>query len=208
MSRSRPQHRPKLPDDKGRKQSKNDRCDVEWLLHEVPVFVTSPRPGAAGLYMWSAGGLSNCPQGYHTLVRPQGCNWMMVRLIFVTWLLAETGAYVLFFTFFSMTVGFLVGLCSIFAGMMALKFGRRHFVKDAIRSLSSPSALSGWRSTPLGLLGAVLLLVPGFISDVIGLALVLSAAVAVWRRPSKTSDTRNVELSSDEWTRLPDDPPK
>ncbi len=133
---------------------------------------------------------------------------MMIRSLLAAWLLAEAIVYALFFTFFSVAAGFLIGISSIAAGVITLRFGGRQFVRNAILHFSSPAALTKWRSAPLGLLGAVLLLVPGFISDALGLLFVILGVVALWRRPSPGARTRDVELSSDEWTRLPDEPPK
>jgi UPF0716 family protein affecting phage T7 exclusion len=132
----------------------------------------------------------------------------MIRSLLAVWFLAEVIAYVLFFMFFSLTTGLLVGLGSVFAGAITLRFGGRHFVTDALQTLSSPDAVMEWRSAPLGLLGAVLLLAPGFLSDAVGLLLVVIAAVGLWRRPVKTAGVRDLELSADEWKRLPDEPPK
>lgn len=133
---------------------------------------------------------------------------MIVRLILAVWLLAEALTYVAFFSVFPVSVGLLVGLGSIIAGLAALRFGGRSFLQDALAALSSPRDLPTWRRTPLGLLGATLLLIPGFLTDALGLVLIVTAALTPWKRPAQTSAPREVELSRDEWTRLPDDPPK
>lgn len=63
------------------------------------------------------------------------------------------------------------------------------------------------KPAPLALLGAILLLLPGFLSNLIGLVLVIVGGGALLRRPA-AADVRNIDLEQHEWTRLPDDAPR
>ena len=71
----------------------------------------------------------------------------------------------------------------------------------------SPSTLS---AATLKVIGAVLLVVPGFLAGILGLALLTPSirALLVRHRDSSRRDTREIDLSSTDWREVPDEPVK
>jgi UPF0716 protein FxsA len=127
------------------------------------------------------------------------------RVTILGWAAAEFVAYVAFFSFFPFWAGFLVGLGSTILGIVSLRLlGAR--IAEAFKARLTETESGGTsQRAPLALLGAFLLLIPGFLSDFAGLALLIFGAGALFRQ-ARAADTREIKLEQHEWKRLPDDP--
>ena len=129
------------------------------------------------------------------------------RVIILSWVAAEFVTYAAFFSFFPIWVGLLVGLGSILIGLLALRMLGARVMQAATAQLLEAAINGSVRTAPLALFGAILLLLPGFLSDLIGVILVIAGVRALLRRPA-VADVRNIDLEQHEWTRLPDDAPR
>lgn len=129
------------------------------------------------------------------------------RVIFLSWVAAEFATYAVFFSIFPIWAGVLVGLGSILLGLVTLRLLGARVMQAATAQLMEAAINGSARTAPLALLGAVLLLLPGFLSDLLGVALVIAGAGALLRRPA-SADARSIDLEDHEWTRLPDDAPR
>lgn len=129
-------------------------------------------------------------------------KWLLATILLLPVL--ELAAFILA----AAALGFLWALAlliaSSFAGLLVLKYaGGAHVerVRDAFGA-SSFSALRADTQGSLVLFAGILLLIPGFITDVLGLALLLSA---LFRRPSPAAPgDAVVDLEPEQWHRLPD----
>ncbi len=129
------------------------------------------------------------------------------RVIILSWVAAEFVTYAVFFSIFPIWAGVLVGLGSILLGLLTLRLLGARVMQAATAQLMEAAINGSVRTAPLALLGAVLLLLPGFLSDLLGVALVIAGAGALLQPPA-AADARNIDLEDHEWTRLPDDAPR
>ena len=127
-------------------------------------------------------------------------------MIILSWVAAEFVTYAAFFSFFPIWVGLLVGLGSILIGLLALRMLGARVMQAATAQLLEAAINGSVRTAPLALFAAILLLF-GFLSDLIGVILVIAGVRALLRRPA-VADVRNIDLEQHEWTRLPDDAPR
>ena len=126
------------------------------------------------------------------------------RVIILSWIASELLAYAVFFQVFPVWAGFLIGLGSTMLGIAALRLlGARIF--EAAKAQLEAGTIRV-RAAPYAVIGAILLILPGFLSDFAGLALVLAGGRA-FVRPARAANPREIELEQHEWTRRPDDAP-
>lgn len=134
------------------------------------------------------------------------------RAIFLGWVAAEFIAYAVFFSLFSLSAGILFGGGSIALGLLTIRAAGRRVAQGAAAELMKAAENGSVGSLPYALLGAVLLLLPGFLSNLAGFALVVLGSRIFWGRtfsgrtvsPERTQ-AQEVELEPHEWSRLPDD---
>lgn len=131
----------------------------------------------------------------------------MGRFVATTWLIAEVLAYALFLSYFSLSAAVLIGVASTGLGFVALRLVGQRFTREAAASLMQRSSSRGFETLPLALLGAILLLLPGFLSNLIGLALVVIGARSLLGPSKAPPGKSHIDLARTEWTRLPDDRP-
>ena len=131
----------------------------------------------------------------------------MIRTILIAWVILECLTYALFFSQFSFLAGLALGLGSTLAGLLTVKIAGRRFVIVTSERIRSGTQKFYWSAETLLILAALLLLMPGFLSDLVGLLLL--GAAGLWPRKNVVaSRPGDIELSRDDWRRLPDDPPK
>ena len=131
------------------------------------------------------------------------------RAIFLGWVAAELIAYAVFFSLFSLSAGILFGAGSIALGLLTIRAVGRRVARGAAAELMKAAENRSLGSLPYALLGSVLLLLPGFLSNLAGLVLVLLGSRFFWGRAVSPAQERTraqeVELEPHEWSRLPDD---
>lgn len=132
----------------------------------------------------------------------------MGRLIATAWVMAEVLAYAAFLSYFSLLAGLLVGVASTGLGLVTLRLVGQRLTREATANFMRRASMKDIEALPLALLGAILLLLPGFLTDLAGLGLVLIGARSLLRPiAAARPDSRHIDLARDEWTRLPDDDP-
>lgn len=131
----------------------------------------------------------------------------MIRTIMIAWVILECVTYALFLSYVPLWVGLALGLGSTLAGAMTVRLAGRRFVMVTGERLRSGELKPIWNSETFLVLGAVLLLLPGFLSDMAGVLLLVAAGVSP-RKKIQSPSPKDIELSKDDWTRLPDEPPR
>lgn len=129
----------------------------------------------------------------------------MIRTIMIAWLILECIAYAVFFNCFSLLAGLAVGLGSTLAGLVTLRFAGRRLVTLAAERMRAGDLKPIWNSETFLILAALFLLLPGLLTDFAGLLFLVAAGL--WPRAKTQVQTpRDIDLSKDDWKRLPDDP--
>ena len=131
----------------------------------------------------------------------------MIRWILIAWVLLECATYVLFLSHFSILAALGVGLGSTLLGVLAVKAAGRRLVTLAAGELHSGALKLSWNSETFLIGGALLLLLPGFLSDAAGLVLLALSALPS-RRNVRSPGPADIDLTQGEWRRLPDEPPR
>jgi UPF0716 protein FxsA len=121
------------------------------------------------------------------------------------WVIAEVIAYIVFFSFFSLGAGLVVGVVSAAIGILVLRRMGQQIIRIASADLQRLDLRRMLGSAPLAMIGAVLLVAPGFLSDLAGLILVLAGSRSLFRPPPERLQ-RDIDLDPGEWRRTPDDP--
>ncbi len=130
----------------------------------------------------------------------------MAKSITTIWVLAELLAYILIFSRFPALYALLIGVVSTVLGALTLRFIGQRLTAQASADFITVLSGKDLRSLPLALIGALLLLLPGFLTDAIGLLLVIAGVRSLFRTPPvENRMEREIDLSRDQWTRLPDD---
>ena len=129
----------------------------------------------------------------------------MGKLIIFMWVAAELTTYAVFFAHFSIPAGAAVGAGSIILGVLILRQLGRKLQHSTAADLMETVRAAHLSSLPRMLLAAMLLLLPGFLSNVAGFILAMTGLGALIRSGARKPASRNIELTRDEWTRLPDD---
>lgn len=131
------------------------------------------------------------------------------RAIFLGWVAAEFIAYAVFFSIFSLSAGFLFGAGSIALGLLTIRAAGRRVARDTAAELMKAAENGSLGSLPYALLGAILLLLPGFLSNLAGLVLVVLGSRIFWGRTAPAARERTqaqeFDLEPHEWSRRPDD---
>ena len=125
----------------------------------------------------------------------------IVAVLAATWLVAEGIAYILFLKHFGALNGLILGMLSLMLGLVTIKrLGHR------ISKLSVVGGIVRFRressSSTLLLIGAILLIIPGFLTDMLGFVVLGLTASGV--RPAfepKGPPSCVVDLAPDEWRR-------
>ncbi len=125
----------------------------------------------------------------------------IVAVLAATWLAAEGIAYVLFLKHFGALSGLVLGMLSLMLGLITVKR-----LGHGISNLSVPGGFDHFRRESslsiLRLIGAILLILPGFLTDVLGF--IVLGLTAIGMRPAfkpKSPPSGVVDLSPDEWRR-------
>ena len=157
--------------------------------------------------MWSLGGVSNAGSSLMRVLNKRVLiqAHMMGKTVLLAWLIAEAITYVLVLVNFSLLAGLLIGIGSTGLGLLVLRMVGRKVASESAIHLNGFDSLADLKTIPLALLGAILLLLPGFLSDLAGLILVLIGGRSLLRPQTPSPRARHVDLGRDEWTRLPDD---
>ncbi|MFN3890032.1 MAG: FxsA family protein [Beijerinckiaceae bacterium] len=127
------------------------------------------------------------------------------KTIVAIWVIAEVFAYALVLSHVSLLSALAIGVGSTALGLVALRVIGRQFLRKSGADLQEFATLADLRAIPLALIGAILLLLPGFLSDLLGLVLALLGYRAFLRRAEGPGAAREFDLERGEWTRLPDD---
>jgi UPF0716 protein FxsA len=122
------------------------------------------------------------------------------------WLFAEVFLFTLFADAIGLAGAILVTLLTSFIGAVLLR-RQGHAARDALKAMiaggasirPAPEALQNGVSTALG---AVLLILPGFLSDCVGLALIVPALRRVGRPPPAPKKPDVLDLSPQDWRRI------
>jgi UPF0716 protein FxsA len=131
----------------------------------------------------------------------------MGKSILAIWFVGELFAYAAILSQFGVFTGLLIGTGSTILGLLALRMAGERLTLQAAAILAGGIEAKQTGLFPLIVLGAILLLLPGFASDAVGLILVVAGAPALMRRTPPKRD-RDIDLSPGEWTRRPDEPPR
>jgi UPF0716 family protein affecting phage T7 exclusion len=128
----------------------------------------------------------------------------IVSVFIIAWLAAELTAYVLFFKVFGALAILGVGFISIILGIGSLKRAGRN-----LSYLATTSGFEGLRkesaNSLLLLLGAILLIAPGLISDLMGLVCLGAHAFGFGSSFGPRDPPSNmINLSRNEWRRMHD----
>jgi len=129
-------------------------------------------------------------------------KWLLFPLLMLPF--AELAAFI----FVAATLGLLMALTlqavSSFAGLVVLRHAGGAHISRLRAALDSRrvAALSADGTGALTLLGGILMLIPGFITDLIGLAFVLGT---VFRgRPQAAADDGIIDLPPEQWRQIED----
>ncbi len=118
------------------------------------------------------------------------------------WLAAEIVAYGIVIQRFGIAVAVLIGVASLGLGVIALKRLGLGFGASLAAGGRDPEALWGmFKRLGLTALGAILLILPGFLSNLVGLAL-LAWNPAAWIWPKSAQETLRpdvVDLDPEDW---------
>lgn len=128
----------------------------------------------------------------------------MGKALIVAWLIAEALAYVAVLST-SLTAAVLIGAGSTALGIVGLRLVGRRLNPQAALAVLKGESPGGIGSLPILAIGSALLLAPGFLSDVVGLAIVIYGVPSLLKAPLPRPQTQSVDLQPGEWTRLPDD---
>ncbi len=131
----------------------------------------------------------------------------MIRWILIAWILLECATYVLFLGYFTLLTALGVGLGSIILGLLAVRLAGRRLVTLVSEGMGSGLLKPSWNSETFLILGGLLLLMPGFLSDAVGAALFALAALPS-RKKARHQSLKDIDLAHGDWRRLPDDPPR
>lgn len=132
----------------------------------------------------------------------------------VFWIVAEIIAYGIVIQKFGIAVAVLIGIVSLALGLFA--FRRLGLSMAAVRQddFATPDALwASFKRVGWAALGAFLLILPGFLTNVIGLALLILNPQA-WLTPDRTVRSRDsevIDLDPSDWssgTNEKEGPPK
>lgn len=131
----------------------------------------------------------------------------MGKSILAIWVVGELLAYFVILSQFGVFTGLLIGAGSATMGLLALRMAGGRLTLQAAATLAGGIQARRTGLIPLFVLGAILLLLPGFVSDALGLFLVVAGAPALMRRTPPRGE-RDIDLSPGEWSRRPDEPPR
>jgi UPF0716 protein FxsA len=131
-------------------------------------------------------------------------------LVITAWIAAEMTVFNLVAGWTGGLMAFLLFILKSVAGFafVGQMIRRKLAGLGGVRVVSlDPSALSG---ATLKVIGAVLLVVPGFLAGIIGLALLTPSvrALLARRRDQSMRDPREIDLPSADWREVPDEPVK
>lgn len=138
-------------------------------------------------------------------------SWFVTAI--AIWLLGETAALALIVHFFGWSGAILIGALTSLAGVVLMRQTGISAARGLRRAFDGADVAEGaMLDGTLAALGSVLLILPGFLSDLIGLALAApSIRQLLTRRFAKTIDkTRSqrdgvIELSPEDWRRIDQD---
>lgn len=136
---------------------------------------------------------------------------LLTALVVVTaWIAAEMTAFNLVSDWTGGLMAFLLFVLKSVAGFVFVgQLLRRKLAgMGGIRIVSLSGA--GMTHATLKVLGAVLLVVPGFLAGIIGLALLTPSVrqLIAGKVKAAAQDPRDIELSSNDWQEIPDEPRK
>jgi UPF0716 protein FxsA len=127
-------------------------------------------------------------------------------LVFAAWIGAEIIAFNLVASWTGGGLAFFLFIMKSVLGGVFVTRVIRHKLSAMLRRggivLDGKGATEGW----LKGLGAILLIVPGFITGVIGLALLTPSVrkMILGRASAKASDPRNIDLNQADWREIPE----
>ncbi|MCC2096942.1 MAG: FxsA family protein [Hyphomicrobiales bacterium] len=124
-------------------------------------------------------------------------------LVPIFWFIAEIIAYGVVIQEFGIAIAILIGIVSLGLGIFAFKRLGIGMASLGQPDFSKPeSVLAGLRKVGWAAFGAFLLILPGFLSNAIGLFLVMLNPQA-WlfsRQPAQTPDQDIVDLDPSDWS--------
>jgi UPF0716 family protein affecting phage T7 exclusion len=128
------------------------------------------------------------------------CAWIAAEMSVFNLVSGWTGGLMAFLLFILKSVAGFVFVGKLIKRKMAGLQSMRIVALD-------PSNLS---SATLKILGAVLLVIPGFLAGVIGLALLTPSVRNIFakRQSQKHADPRNIDLQAEDWREIPPEPLK
>lgn len=140
-------------------------------------------------------------------------SWFMIAI--AIWLLGETAALAFIVHFFGWSGAILIGALTSLAGVVLMRQTGIGAARGLRRAFNGDDVAEGaMLDGTLAALGSVLLILPGFLSDLIGLALAApSIRQLLTRRFSKTVDKMRsqrdgvIELAPQDWRRIDQDTP-
>ena len=130
-------------------------------------------------------------------------KWLLIALLALP--LAELAALIVVIVALGLAWAVLLQAASSFAGMMVLRHaGGTHISRVRVAvDQGNVTALSADGTGSLTLLAGILLLIPGFITDVAGLLLLIGAMFR--RSPQHAADNGVIDLPPEQWHQI-DDP--
>jgi UPF0716 protein FxsA len=137
-------------------------------------------------------------------------KWFIIAILLLP--LAEIATFVAVALLIGWTWAFVLMLATTAAGFLVLKKGGRGRFAGLGRMAADPrtAATEAHAGSFLAILGGILLLLPGFLTDIVGALLLLPrvrrSVAARFRSimPSEPNDRTVIDLERDEWQRMPD----
>lgn len=135
-------------------------------------------------------------------------KWFIVAILLLP--LAEIATFVAVALWIGWTWAFVLTLATTVAGLMVLSQGGRLAGLSRMSAGRRINEIEAHAGSFLGILGGILLILPGFLTDVAGALLLLPwvrRSVAARFRPlmpGEPNDRTVIDLEPDEWRQMPD----
>ena len=128
-------------------------------------------------------------------------KWMLFALLALP--VAEFAAFVIVVVVLGLLAALALQAASSFAGLMVLRHAGGAHISRVRAALDEGrvTALSADGTGSLTLLAGILMLIPGFITDAIGLVLLLATA---FRRAPAATDNGVIDLAPEQWHQVED----
>jgi UPF0716 family protein affecting phage T7 exclusion len=136
--------------------------------------------------------------------------FLTILILLCAWIAAEMSVFNLVSGWTGGLMAFLLFILKSVAGFVFVGKLVRHKMSNVENIRIVALDASNMSAATLKILGAVLLVIPGFLAGIIGLALLTPSvrSILAKRQSRKYADPRNIDLQAEDWREIPPEPLK